>query len=126
MKIHKIYEDFYDKTLYLCVWDWDKFCVLLEKKWVDTNDWWNPLGMYLYVDWEGWYIWLKEKRLDYLLHELNHYIRDIMERIWYKMDDALHEYPSYAIEWYMKECCRILQLKNIQWRKKDEKRKVVN
>lgn len=117
MKIQEIYEDFHDKMLYLVVWDRDKFCILMEEKGVDTDDWGNPYWLYYYVDWEGGYIRLKEKRLDYLLHELSHYIRDIAEKIWYEKE-ALHEYPSYAIEWYTKQCCKTLQLTNIGMGKK--------
>ena len=75
----------------------------------DTLEWGNPLAMYIYVDWKGWYIRLWEAKIERFIHELTHYTRDIWEKIWYT-DEPLHEYYAYAMEFYIKEARKKIKL----------------
>lgn len=112
MKKYVIYEDFHEKNLYIYVWDYEKFCRLMDKKWVDTSeeDWDKPLALYHYIDGEGGFIWLSKPIQSYLLHELVHYTRDIWAKIGYGKEE-LHEYYAYAMEWYIKTCKKKMKIK---------------
>ena len=102
MKKYLIVDNFHEKDLYICIGDYEAFCIEMEKLDCDTLERGNPLAMYIYVDGKWGYIRLWQAKIERLIHELTHYTRDIGEKIWYT-DEPLHEYYAYAMEFYVKE-----------------------
>jgi hypothetical protein len=102
LKQYEIYDSFHEKRLFIYIGDYERFCVIMEKKWFDTTDRWTSLAMYTYEESIWGHIRLWQPRLDRFIHELTHYTREIGEYIWY-WNEPLHEYYAYAMEFYTRE-----------------------
>lgn len=110
MKKYLITDDFHEKDLYIYIGDYEAFCKVMDKLDCDSSDRWNPLAMYIYVDWKWWYIRLWQAKIERLIHELTHYTREIGEKIGYT-NEPLHEYYAYAMEYYTKEAKKKIRFK---------------
>ena len=110
MKKYLITDNFHEKDLYIYIGDYDKFVLEMEALDCDTLERWNPLAMYIYIDWKWWCIRLWQAKIERLIHELTHYTREIGEKIWYT-NEALHEYYAYAMEFYIREAKKKIKFK---------------
>ena len=90
-RVHTIYINILRTKFYVCVWEPDEeFCKFswLDTKWYETINW---------LEWTyNWYgfIWIREKDIGTLLHELYHLFQDMSVFEW----NEEREFAAYLYE----------------------------